>query len=356
MLNHINLTFGEGGHVLAMSASALYVDVLESIHVGPIMADWQTARRRSAIRKLIEATASSYEEILAHLLDNEFEPSLRTVQRDVKALEEEWADDWVVKSGDRGRMKRFAIKRQNQQAEGPLQSYIINQAITQLKQLGAEAARDAVDLLSEAVPVRHRRIGLDPTEEQYVRIGEYVGGGLDVDVLRDVVDAIKRQELIRFTYHGNGVRARRSKKLPLRIVDYMGRYYVIVWSQSQSRYEPYRIDGITDVQHTTETGEHRFDFATFMATRFGLWEGPVADVTVEIADPATAANFRERRWHPTQRIESVDGGGIRIHMRCGMSPELTSWIFHWTPKIRVIAPESLRQTVMDMHRAYLTME
>ena len=89
-----------------------------------------------------------------------------------------------------------------------------------------------------------------------------------------------------------------------------------------------------------------------METRFGLWEGdpPVAhNVIIEIIDAATAQNFRDRKWHPSQEITNLDNGGIRISLRCGLSPELTSWILHWTPKIKVIEPQALQDKIRALH-------
>jgi predicted DNA-binding transcriptional regulator YafY len=37
-------------------------------------------------------------------------------------------------------------------------------------------------------------------------------------------------------------------------------------------------------------------------------------------------------------------------MQCGLSPELDSWILHWTPKIKVVEPPELRQRINDLHR------
>lgn len=317
-------------------------------------ADRFTYPRRLAIRNLLESVPSSYDEIMEHLASDKYTADRRTIIRDVAVLKTEHEAHWretIAKDG-RGRQKRFSIAKPS---SSPLATFIINQAIEQLKHLDTETARDAVDLLAQAVPSRYRTLNFSTSELPYLRIGEYDGQGFDVGVLRDIVDAIQHQEVIRFTYTKVDRTDSRSEKLPLRMIEYKGRLYLITWSISRDRYEPYRLDGITRVINTGKRKEHRFDFNDFMATRFGLWEGPVIDAVLEISDPPTAANFKERRWHPTQEIEDLDGGAIRLSMRCGMSLELISMILHWTPKIKVIAPPELRQAVMNKHHEYLSM-
>ena len=340
----------------------------ETIMVGEIMAKQKTRSqhadrkqdrftypRRIVIRNLLESIPSSYDEIMEHVANEQHTADKRTIMRDVAILKAEHAAHWretTAKDG-RGRQKRFSIAKPS---SSPLATFIINQAIEQLKHLDTETARDAVDLLAQAVPAKYRELNFNTSELPYLRIGEYDGQGFDVDVLRAIVEAIRRQEVIRFIYKKDDTTDRRSEKLPLRMIEYKGRLYLIAWSIKRGRYEPYRLDGITTVISTGKRMEHRFDFDDFMATRFGLWEGPVIDAVLEISDPPTAANFNERRWHPTQQIQDLDGGAIRLSMRCGMSLELISMILHWTPKIRVIAPSELRKAVIDKHREYLAME
>jgi predicted DNA-binding transcriptional regulator YafY len=232
-----------------------------------------------------------------------------------------------------------------------LAPFIVERAIRQLAAIDtSDNVRAAVELLSKAQPLTSGSVLLAEQDMPYIEIGDYQGGGIDIDVLQSLVDAIQSKQLIRFLYRGN----RRGEKLPLRILEYKGLLYVIVWTAEHQRYEPYRVDGITDVLPSQTTAPHKtFDFDEFMSTRFGLWEGSPPEtrtVVVDICDPLTALNFKERRWHPSQVITDLPDGGVRITMRCGLSPELTSWILHWTPKIQVVEPYDLRVTVAELRQ------
>lgn len=303
--------------------------------------DRLTFERRSLLRRYLERVYRTHAQIERHLLGHGFTASSRTIARDIAALREEFHDVWEEQVSAIGTQKMFRIKRREKTRAEALAPFIIRRAIRQLRQLDDAAAQDAVVLLSDAHPASTEAGVFTPSELPYITIGEYTGVGLDVSILHALVDAIQGQHVIQFKYRGRG----RSSKLPQRMLEYHGVVYVIVWSAVHKRYEPYRVDGITDIVRRREKIYHTFNFRDFMHTRFGLWEGAHAEVIIEISDPLTAANFRERRWHNTQEITDLPEGGIRITMQCGMSPELVSLILHWTPKITVVSPPELKEMV-----------
>ena len=301
------------------------------------------------MRNLLEAQARTLQEIMTHLSNEGYVVDERTVRRHISTLKSESGVHWQEGTSTIGRRKWYRIATPHSRSQQVLAPFIVERAIRQLAAIDtSDNVRAAVELLSKAQPLTSGSVLLAEQDMPYIEIGDYQGGGIDIDVLQSLVDAIQHRQLIRFSYRSN----RRGEKLPLRILEYKGLLYVIVWSVQHKRYEPYRIDGITDVLPSQTTAPHKtFDFEEFMSTRFGLWEGDppqTTTVVVDIQDSLTARNFRERRWHPSQQVADLPDGGVRITMHCGMSPELTSWILHWAPNIQVVEPEELRSAVSEL--------
>jgi predicted DNA-binding transcriptional regulator YafY len=301
------------------------------------------------IRSFLEAQPRTREEIMSHVLSEGYSISDRTLFRHLDRIKRQVGADWQEGTSTIGRQKWYRVKRSHSRSHEALAPFIVHRAIRQLAAIDErDEVKQAIELLSAAQPLKKDNVMLSEHDMPYIEIGDYRGGGIDIDVLQSLVDAIQHRQIIRFSYRSN----RRGEKLPLRILEYKGLLYVIVWSVQHKRYEPYRIDGITDVLPSQTTAPHKtFDFEEFMSTRFGLWEGNPPEtktVVVEIQDPLTASNFRERRWHPSQQVADLPDGGVRITMHCGMSPELTSWILHWAPKIQVVEPEELRSAVSEL--------
>ena len=307
-------------------------------------------QRIDYIRKRLKQKWWTYRTLLDNLKENDFGVSLRTLMRDIDYLRKWHRSAWAEQPNSHERGIEFRIQPRKKGANQALAPYRMSRIVQQLRQLNDQDVQSAVELLTQAYPMASQSVTITPEEMPYIEIGEFSGNDLNVTVLQHIVDAIQKPVLITFTYRGKKI----EKRLPLRILEYKGRVYVITWAQLQKRYEPFRLDAISNVVHRGPTKLRKtFNFDEFMSTRFGLWEGSPAEcvtVVVEIADLATARNFHDRTWHPSQRITDLDGGGIRIAMQCGLSPELDSWILHWTPKIKVVEPPELHQRINDLHR------
>ncbi|HQW50885.1 MAG TPA: WYL domain-containing protein, partial [Tepidiformaceae bacterium] len=57
------------------------------------------------------------------------------------------------------------------------------------------------------------------------------------------------------------------------------------------------------------------------------------------------ARIRESYWHPTQRLEDLPGGGVRLEVALPSLLEFTPWVLSWGAAATVIEPPALRQSV-----------
>jgi predicted DNA-binding transcriptional regulator YafY len=62
---------------------------------------------------------------------------------------------------------------------------------------------------------------------------------------------------------------------------------------------------------------------------------------------AWATPVRERTWHPSQRLDDTDDGGVLLTMEVGGTAELVSWILSFGPGAEVLEPASLREEVAN---------
>jgi predicted DNA-binding transcriptional regulator YafY len=308
-----------------------------------------------ALRRLLKNQPCTIDQMRNHLLQQQYDASVSTLRRYISHLREVYADQWQEIESAVGRKKSYHIASTANDIKYVLAPFVVQRAIRQLRGINDIASvAQAIKMLARAHPVTSASIMLTEQEMPFIDIGDYQSSGVDIGVLEQLVFDIQNNNLVTITYRGKVS----SPKQPLRIVEYRGLLYVIFWSAKFNRYEPYRLDGISNVSASHQSAQTKtFDFDAFMSTRFGLWEGdpPVSThVVVEIHDIPTAANFKERTWHPSQIIHDLPNGGIRIDMHCGLSPELTSWILHWAPKIKVVEPMELKERVKELARAVMT--
>lgn len=90
---------------------------------------------------------------------------------------------------------------------------------------------------------------------------------------------------------------------------------------------------------------------------FGLTEGPLMDVSVRF-DRAVADYFKERKWHPTQKVRTLKSGDVVVALQAGGIDEIVAWVLGWGAYARVIGPQQLLERVRDelaqAHQRYVT--
>ena len=84
------------------------------------------------------------------------------------------------------------------------------------------------------------------------------------------------------------------------------------------------------------------------STKFEPREGRAAvkgdQVTIDFA-ASVASRIRESYWHPSQQLEPLDNGGVRLRVSLPSLLEITPWVRGWGPEAVVIEPPELREEI-----------
>ena len=62
--------------------------------------------------------------------------------------------------------------------------------------------------------------------------------------------------------------------------------------------------------------------------------------------------IRERRWHASQELTDLPGGGVRLRLRLNNLQELERWVLSWGTHASVIRPKRLCD---QFHRAAMAL-
>ncbi len=86
---------------------------------------------------------------------------------------------------------------------------------------------------------------------------------------------------------------------------------------------------------------------------WGVWISSDPPVTVRLRfSPAAALRLRETRWHPSQNLTDLAGGGVELALTVTSTVELRPWILGWGSLCEVLEPEALRADIAaDLARA-----
>lgn len=118
---------------------------------------------------------------------------------------------------------------------------------------------------------------------------------------------------------------------------------------------PFSIDHIRAIHDTEErfTRPQSFNLRDYLtANCFNGIHG--APVTVRLrAFGTTARIFRERTFHPSQKVVEDMRNTITIEMHVARGRGLIRFILSWSPDIEVLAPDELRREVDEAHKQSL---
>ena len=81
---------------------------------------------------------------------------------------------------------------------------------------------------------------------------------------------------------------------------------------------------------------------------FGVYSG-AGEFEVVIRFNARAADYiREKKWHPSQTLHDLKGGGAELKMKLSSLAEVQRWVLSWGGDATVLKPKEL---VASVHAA-----
>lgn len=153
---------------------------------------------------------------------------------------------------------------------------------------------------------------------------------------------------VRMRYHSISSAAEKDYLLhPQRLVNVDGTLYLIAHVPAYGEVRTFATPRVRKVQLL----EERFRPADGtkgepFPDSVGVFSGRPEWVEIEFA-PSTAPHVAERRWHPSQVIEPLPDGGLRLRMKVSVDYALQSMILSFGPLARVVRPTRLAERILE---------
>ncbi len=211
----------------------------------------------------------------------------------------------------------------------------IRAAMRQSRRRTAETDVEAL-LRAELIAVQ---AGPRPTEDPAVLV-----------ILRKALLSMK---MLRFIYRGGTRPGTTRDVVPYGII--FGRMnYLIGANAGTVKPKHWRLDRIEQLEclDTPASPPADFDLAAFANSSFAFFEGPREDVVLHVLQSGME-DFKNFRFHSSQRVEPHPEGGAIVRFRASGMLELAWHLFTWGNKIEVVEPVSLRQLLTTELRVAL---
>jgi CRISPR-associated endonuclease/helicase Cas3 len=95
-----------------------------------------------------------------------------------------------------------------------------------------------------------------------------------------------------------------------------------------------------------------FDPRAFLRSAWGIWftEGKPIRVVLQFSG-RVARRVKETRWHPSQELQDLPGGGVLWQAEIAEPREMLPWIRGWGADVEVLEPPELRQKLAQETRS-----
>ena len=142
---------------------------------------------------------------------------------------------------------------------------------------------------------------------------------------------------------------RKRRVHPYQVFNHHGDWYLAAFDERRKDVRIFALHRIRRTVLTTEPFQKppRFSFKRYMEDAFGIQKGEKAvDVSIRFA-VRQARWIRERKWHPTARIQGEMGGRIVLHLKVAETSEIQRWVMQFGNEAEVLTPASLRRAVQE---------
>ncbi len=173
----------------------------------------------------------------------------------------------------------------------------------------------------------------------------------ELNTLKLIFSAIRSKSVLSFTYHPRKKPADKREVEPHLLAVHKGRWYLYGIDCSIRALRTFAIGRITEIKCTHKGFHHLGEPITpdsLFRYSFGMMaeEGEPKEVVIDFNRDA-ADLIRESLWHPEQKLENLENGGVRFRVKLTSFYEIKPWILSWGVYAKVVSPQELVEEVSE---------
>ncbi len=168
-------------------------------------------------------------------------------------------------------------------------------------------------------------------------------------------DAILKKRRVEMTYF-TAMRRKTTRRVvePYHLMNQGGDWYLIAFDGLRNQFRYFNVGRIRKLSVLKEEPFARrrdFDAAAFVRQGFNVQMGQKPERVSLRFDASQAPYIRERVWHPSQRVEDLPRGAVRLFLETSGLMGVLRWVLQYGRHVEVEAPPSLRRAWVKEVRA-----
>ena len=167
-------------------------------------------------------------------------------------------------------------------------------------------------------------------------------------ILESLTRAAQKRERLRIRYRKPGNREPEERTIdPYQLANVDGDWYLFAFDHLRKAIRTFVPARIVSVDPTGETFARpaRFELEKQLRDSFGVHSREGEFEVVLRFEEQVADYIREKKWHNSQSLVELPGGGVEMHLKLGSLQEVQRWVLGWGGAARVLAPPQLVASV-----------
>jgi predicted DNA-binding transcriptional regulator YafY len=180
---------------------------------------------------------------------------------------------------------------------------------------------------------------------------------LDLKIFDVLAKAAARRQQIELAYRKPGQAKSEPRVVdPYHLANINGEWYLFAFDHARKDIRTFAPARIKSVKLTGKTfvRPQKFSLEKRLRGSFGVHSGQ-GEHEVVIRFNARAADYvREKKWHESQRLHGLKGGGVELSLKLSSLLEIERWVLSWGGDAKVLKPRELLDCVRHSAKAILS--
>lgn len=204
-----------------------------------------------------------------------------------------------------------------------------------------DSLASAFDKLAEALPPALWRF-VDQLPTALAAKASVVRGGTATPRLVDaLLTAVLGHRRVRMRYHSFASQQVKDYEVePYRVAYAHGTLYLFAFVPAYGEMRTFAVQRIEALVVLEDAFDPREASVGVFPDSVSAYSGPPSRVVIDFS-PEEAPYIRERDWHPSQRLDPLASGGVRVTLDVSLDWGLEAWILGFGSAARVVEPPAL---------------
>jgi proteasome accessory factor B len=171
---------------------------------------------------------------------------------------------------------------------------------------------------------------------------------LDLKIFDALAKAVAQRQQLELHYRKPGQARTEPRTIdPYHLANINGEWFLFAFDHARKdirTFVPARIQAVKPTGRTFER-QQKFSLEKRLRDSFGVHSGE-GEYEVVIRFNARAADYvREKRWHESQQLRELKGGGVELKLKLSSLAEIERWVLSWGGDAKVLKPRELADAV-----------